>query len=227
MNKLILNRIIKRITNKNDRLLISSLSYYSILALIPTILLTTLILKTFNIPIYIKYQSFFNLISINFISNFFIVIITIYMISRVFLLLLKKHFSTIKSLSFSIALSISMIIFLTLFFTSYTIANSFFSNTIRFILIMLFFLTISLWLSTSSFKYSLLFSIFYSIISNIFLQIFFYFATFFSNYEKVYGILSPMFIIILAIHLFIYITHIIYITSEEFTKISKIKFIKR
>ena len=226
MNKFILDRLLIRFKNKQTQFMISSLSYYAILALIPTLLLTTTILNLFNIDVYLKYENILNSITINNFSNALVFIITLYMISRIFFTLLRTKFSLIKSVIFSIIFSIISILFLSLFFTTYVLKSNFISIVSKLTLMTIFFFLLIKFLSVSNLKYSVIFSISTSIISNIFIYAFSLIASFFINYEKYYGILAPIFIIILVIHIIINIVFFAFIGAEEFTKISKMKFVK-
>lgn len=227
MNKLIFEMISKRINNKNTKLIISSLTYYAILALIPTLLLTMLILKNLNLNIPYNYHNFLDKIMSDFFVDFFIVIVIFFMISRIYFFILKEKFSLSKSLVLSISFSLLSVSFLTLFITTYMINNFIVSNLIKASLLFCFFFILIYFSSISSLKYSLLVSLLFSLICNLFFYLFFYAATFFIGYENYYGFLAPVFLLILAIYLFIYISCIAYIGAEEFTKISKIKFVKR
>lgn len=227
MNRAILNLIIKKMNSSSNRFLVSSLSYYAILAIIPTFLLLAIILENFNISILENYKNILDKLTINWAANSIIFLVIIYMISKTFFNAYNNKFSIIKSLLLSVISSIGLIIFLTLFLSTYTIPNNILSIALKVLLIFLFSLLLFYFTSQANFKYSCLFSFFLSIFSNIFLYFFLLSASFFINYENYYGILAPIFIIILAIHLFIYITFIAYISAEEFTKISKIKFVKR
>lgn len=226
MNEIILKLFIHRLSNPKTKLIISSLSYYAILALIPTFLLITIILKIFDVPIYLEYKYIFDKISISLISNTLVSVITIYMISRLFLIIIKEKFSPIKSIILSIIFSMLMIVFLTLFFSTYILANNYISALLKVIIVFLFLFSIILTFSRANFKYSIIFSLIASIVSNLLLYAFILSVSFFINYENYYGILAPIFLIILAIHLFIYIVCVAYIGAEEFTKISKIKIMK-
>lgn len=227
MTKIIFDLLIKRITNKNTKLLISSLTYYSIISLIPTLLLTTLILDFFHLQINMDLTVIFNYIGGSFWSNFIIVFFSIYLISRIFFVILKDRFSLPKSLIFSIAGSLLLIIFLVSFISSYLIENFYLENIIKLLLLFTLLFLIIFMVSKSNLKYSLIFSSAFSLVSLILFYGFFYAATFFINYENYYGILAPIFLIILAINLFINLIYITYIGAEEFTKISNIRFIKR
>lgn len=226
MNKIIFDMFVKEFQKTKTKLLLSSLSYYAILALIPTLSLTTLILKFFEIPLYLENQEIFDSISINLISNILVSIVTIYMISRIFLIILKDKFSTIKSYLLSFAFSILLIIFLTLFLTSFTLTNNWISFSIKFLSVSFFLFLIIKIISKANYKYSLLFSLSFSLISNIFFYIFFIIASFFINYENYYGILAPIFLIILVIHILIFLFYTAFIGAEIFTKISNIKIVK-
>ena len=102
MNKIILDCIYKRIKDKKTKFIASTLSYYAIISIIPTLNLSTFILKTLFSKTYINYQSILDFFDYTTFSNLFISIITLYMISKLFFILLKNHKSTIKALILSI-----------------------------------------------------------------------------------------------------------------------------
>ena len=110
MENLLIQRIFFRMKETKTKLLIFSLSYYAILAIIPTVFLTITILDFFKISIDFKYQFIYDKIGQNIISGLVITGVVIYMISRIFLLILKDKFSFVKSLIFSIILSLIFIL---------------------------------------------------------------------------------------------------------------------
>lgn len=226
MNKVIAEMILKKLNSKKTNLLLSSLSYYSILAIIPTLLVVTSLLKFLGLEIYLEYQDFFDLISLNMLSNTIISLVTLYMISRIFFVMLKDRFSLLKSLAFSIVFSLLLIIFLSSFLSTYLLQNNVLSIAIKVVLVFTFFFLLLYFISESNAKYSLIFSLVFSLVSNIFIYFFIIVTSFFINYENYYGILAPIFLIILAMNIFIYIARLAYISAEEFTKISRIKIIK-
>ena len=219
----ILEKMLKRIFNKNTTLLISSLTYHSIIALIPTMLLTMLILNYLNLNITLNIEEIFTYIGRDLISNLIIASFTIYLISRAFFILFKERFTLLKSLLFSISGSIFIIVFSTSFLMTYLIQNSYLEPLVKLVVIFIFFLTINTVMSEANFKFSLLFSLSFSSISFLMFYFFFNVGKSLLNYENYYGILAPIFLIILAINLFIYIVYFSYIGAEEFTINSNIK----
>lgn len=227
MNEIILKSIISKITNKKTKLYISTLTYYSIIAIIPTLVLSATILRIFNLEFYFQYKYIIDEITLSPLSNLIISLITLYMISRIFYILLKDRFSLLKSVVITIVFSLLLVLFLSLFFASYLVSNIYLSLTIKIILLFSFCFLLLYFTSNSKLKYNFIFSFFFSIISIIFINFFILITSFFINYENYYGILAPVFIIILALNLFIYLAYITYIGAEEFTKISSITIIKR
>lgn len=227
MENLLIQRIFFRMKETKTKLLIFSLSYYAILAIIPTVFLTITILDFFKISIDFKYQFIYDKIGQNIISGLVITGVVIYMISRIFLLILKDKFSFVKSLIFSIILSLIFIVILTVFLSTYALSNIYLSSFIKFLLLFSFLFILLYFLSNSNMKYSLIFTTFFSLIISAFLYFFSIISAFFINYENYYGLLAPIFTIFLAINITIHIVSIAFIVSEEFTYISKIKIIKR
>ena len=105
--------------------------------------------------------------------------------------------------------------------------NIYLSFIIKFILLTGTLFSIIFFIGKANAKFSLLFSTVFSSVITILFYAFFYAANFFINYEKYYGVLSPIFLVFLALHLFINLVSLAYICAEEFTKIPNIKFIKR
>ena len=226
MNKLILSLITKRLKQQKHNFLLTALTYYVVLAFIPTYLLTLFLLEQLGINVKTHWFLLDNLFATNWIANTSVSIVIFYMISRAFFILYQNRFSTIKSFFLTVLTSILLIIFLTFFVYSYAIDFPLLSITLRMILTCFFLFFIYYFTSISSLKYSIIFSCAFSVISNIFLYFFRIITSFFINYETYYGSFSPIFIIILTLHLLIYILYIGYVCAEEFTKISSIKFVK-
>ena len=227
MNKFILDRMLVRFKNQKTQFMISSLSYYAILALIPTFLIAITIAKFFNLQLNLQHLYFFENITINWSLNITIFIVIITMISRCFLSFYKAKFQLIKAIILSIISSVFVIAFFTFFLITNTINNTFFNFTFKILMTLFFLLILFLFTSDSNFKYSLLFSLTFSIILNLIFNCFLLAASFLLDYELYYGLLAPFFLLIIAINLSIHLIYIGYICAEEFTKISKIKFVKR
>ena len=225
MNRLIFNQIAKRI-NAN-KFHISSLTYYAILSIIPTFLLVKLLLNFFHLNYDNNYSYLFDYIKENQTFDIIVFSVITYMISRTFFFMYQNRFSTLKSLIFSFISSVFLVVFFACFIMSQSIRNPLLSILLKGVVTFLFCFLLLYFISKSNLKYSLIFSLSFSVISNIFIYFFISLTTFFLNYEKYYGVFAPFFLTILAIHLSIYLLYITYISSEEFTKISKIKFIKR
>lgn len=226
MSIFLINNLFKRINSKNTNLLIASFTYHSIISLIPTLLLTMLILNYLNIKMIFDLDFLFVHIGNNFWANFLICFFSIYWISKNFFIILKERFSLIKSLIFSFFGSLIIILFLTSFISTYLIDNIAVSNLAKLLTLFMFLFVIITTISSANFKYSFIFSLAFSAVSLLVFHAFFSIAIFFIDYEKYYGILAPIFLIILSIHLFIHIIYFAYIGAEEFTKISNIRFIK-
>lgn len=226
MNKIIFDSIYKRITSSKTKFIASALSYYAIVAIIPTLILSIFILKTFNVNIPIIYQQILEKLSLNVFSNILISTITIYMISKVFFTILKNKKSAIKSLLLSITYSLISIAFISCFLFASVIKNTLIHFFIVNALIFSFLLVIICFSSTSKLRYSIISSLTFSVISYLFIYFFQIATSFFIDYENYYGVLAPIFLFILAIHIFIYISIYAYICAEEFTKISNIKILR-
>ena len=225
MNKLILNSILKRIEKEKTKLLISSLTYYAILAIIPTSVLSITLLNIFNRGSN-YYQILFSKLSLNLFSNIIISSITIYMISRIFFLIIREKKTLIKSLFYSILFAIVFVLMFTVFLYTTSIKNVYLNWSLKLTSIFLFSFSTIHFISKSKLKYSVIFSLLFCLISNIFIFIFTTATNFFINYESYYGVLAPIFLLILSLNLFIYMFIIAYISSEEFTNFSNIKIIK-
>ena len=203
MNKFILDKLLFRFNDKQTKFKISSLSYYSILALIPTLILTVSILRFFRIEPPIKHQTFLSFLQINTLSSSIVFFITIFMLSRVFFILIKDKFSMKKSLFFALTFSLLMLIILSLFFMTYTIKNIYLNISLKLSILFCFFFLLIHFLSKSNIKYTLIFSSLTAFVSYSFFYLFSITTSFFVNYENYYGLLAPTFIIILGIHVFI------------------------
>ena len=226
MNELILKSISRKLTNKKSKLYLSTLSYYAIIALIPTIVLSSSILRIFNLEVYSKYKYLIDEISSNSFTNVTISVITIYMISRIFYTLLEGKFTTIKTIVLTLFFSVLLVLFLCLFLSTYLLSNMLLETILKISLICIFNFLILQFISNSNLKYSLIFSLSFSILNNIVIHFFTIVTYFFINYEVYYGALAPVFLMILGINIFILLTYISYIGAEEFTKISNIKIVK-
>jgi hypothetical protein len=85
---------------------------------------------------------------------------------------------------------------------------------------------ICLLLDKNTLKFSMLFSLPFSLIINLFFYFFELISISFFSYETYYGLLSPIFLLILEIHIIIHIIYLYFLFSNTYTKISKIKVIK-
>lgn len=226
MNKLILNSIFKKLENKNNKLLVSSLSFQAILAIIPTIISTSMILNFFDISIPENFSFLLILINKSWIPNSLVFLFSFYIISKLFYSILKVNYSFKKAIIFSAFSSLLTIAFLIAFFLTYILKNNLITILAKTSITFIFAFSIFEIFGRSSFKYNVIFSVLFSIISTTFIYIFSLVFFFFIEYEKYYGFLSPIFISIILVHYLIYIALTFYICSEEFTKFSKIKFIK-
>jgi len=226
MNKAILSVFIKRLFDTKTNLIISTLTYYFLLAIIPTFLLLNLLLEfihiqPFNLP-------FKTLSSSNFSLSFTIslLLISLYLLSRVFFTFLQTKKSFKFSLLFSLLLSLATIILLSLLILTFIIKNHFLRLVFRVTILAITLILINLIIDMKNIKYSLIFSLPFSAIINVFFYIFELFSKQFLEYENYYGLLAPLFIFILEINIVIYLIYIYYLLTETYTKISSIKFIK-
>ena len=226
MNKAILKLFLRQLFNEKTTLIISTLTYYFLLAIIPTFLLLNLLLKSIhfsslNLP-------FINAFSYDFSFSFIIslLLITLCLLSRVFFTFLQTKRSIKYSFLYSLLLSFAFFVLLTLFLCTFLLENSFIKHVFLFILLTITLIIISVVINVKVLKYSLIFSSPFSIIICCFLYLFEAFSTQFLQYENYYGLLAPLFIFILEINLVIYLIYSYYLLSETYTKISNIKIIK-
>ena len=226
MNKIIFETILKRFNSNARKHLTISLTYYCILALLPTILILSLITSFFNISIIVKHDFFYSKDTLNFVPNIIFFATAIYLISRVFSVVYRQKNGPIKSFVISLAFSLISISFLTIFIFTFTIKSTYIKLFLQFMILCFFLFIIIRFFSYSSSRYALIFSAIFSPIAILLIYGFALVSQFFINYENLYGILSPLFLFIFLLNILINVASIFYISSEEFTKISKIKFIK-
>ena len=227
MNGLIMRIIVSRINSKRSNFVVSSVSYYAILTLIPTFVISASVIEMIGFDLPKEYKYIFTNLTTSNISNIIIILLMFFMISKAFFSAFSNKFNSKKSLFLSIISTFTTITFLIFFLLSYTFKSPVLSFLGRVVFSAVFlFLTLK-FMSKSNLKYSIIFSIIFSFFLNFLLKLFLLAAEFFINYERYYGVLAPIFIAILALHFTIYFTFIAYVCAEEFTKISKIKFVKR
>ena len=226
MNKLMLNLIFKKLESKNTKLLISSLSFQIILAIIPAIISISSILIFFNISITSEYQFLLILINKKTIQNSLAFVFSFYIISKLFFSISSLKHPIKYSFILSITLTITTILFIALFSATYIITNTLLSVLLKLILILLISFFIFSFFANSTFKYNLVFSTAFSVASSTFIFIFNLVFSFLIQYENYYGFLAPFFTTVILIHYLIYLGALFFICAETFTKFSKIKFIK-
>lgn len=226
MNKTILNAIIQDFLSHKTKLILCTLTYYTIIAFIPTFFVVSTLFEILNISTNI---SFLNSLDITLESNSYILILSIislYLLSRIFFSFLEVRFELKKAFLYSFLLSFTFIVFLCFFVMSFMIKTSYLRTIFRIVSIAIGLLIISNFLEKKNFKYSLIFSIPFSLIINLFFYLFEITSSRFIAYENYYGFFAPLFVLILEIHIVIHIIYLYYLFTTIYTKISNIKFIK-
>ena len=225
MERMILKTILKDFFSKKTKLLICTLTYYTILALIPSIIAITMILSLLKINILPALPKEFLNLKTSF-STLTIFAISLYFVARIFNVLISKK-SGYNELILSFVLSIISVTFIIMFLFTFFITNSALqfiiqSSLISFILVLINYFFIGEF-SASSFATSSLFS--------LIIMGFFYFFLFLSkdyiNLENYYGFLGPIFMSILVIHIVINIAYLNFCVAKTYASFSGIKFIKR
>ena len=246
INKYISKKIIKHLFSERTNLHASSLSYLTILALIPTLIISASIyniltnyLPLLQHPYFHKIRSILSNLQLNTTSNLIINIICINLLSSgIFSLLTTfedlykfkfKNYIRKKLYSISLALAIILIIVLGLSF-SVTIASNKSLKSIDF-LIDFFIITSSLLLfyklaSFQKIKYIYIGAIATSLLLTIFLHFFYYIINNFSSLTSYYGTLTPLIISFLLIYYSCYIIYFGIFINYEIKKLSRIKFMK-
>ena len=225
MERIILKAIIKDFFNKNTKLLICTITYYTILALIPSIIAITMILNTLKIDVIPTLPKEFLTIKTGF-STLTIFIISLYFIGRIFYVLVNKK-RTNNQLFLSSILALISIAFTMLFLFTFFIEIDLIKFIIQSALISFILTSINCFslrnFSISSFIISSLFSL----IIMVFFHFFLLLSKDFINLDNYYGFLGPFFMSILVIHIVVNIAYLSFSTAKAYSTFSSIKFIKR
>ena len=239
--------IFKNLTSEKTSTVIGNLSYLAILALAPTIIITTSLLNILSnyfslnsIPSFKKIYTISNILNLNQTTSFLINIICINLLSSGIFALLsvfekiyhfqfknyirKKLYSL--ALSFTLLLIIISLITLTFFISKY----EYLQNIDFLITLTAIFLAILSFYKFSTFqKLKNLYA--GALISSFFLTIFFNFFYYiinnFSNVISYYGFLAPIIIAVLLIYYSCYIIYLGVILIVEFSKKRRIKLLNK
>ena len=226
MTRYIFNLIFRSYQSRPSGIIVASLTYNAILALIPTIILTLNLISPLSkeIPLYDLIE---NLSIPNLVSNIFIFTIVFTMLIRLFLEPLKRKYSLVKALIFSLISAVMLVAAMSLFLITYIISNQVLQTITRILLAFIFSLFVLKLFTKSNLKYSFIFSLTLSVIFVIYINFFVLLTKYFIDYRPMYGILAPLFVIILGINGLIFILYFSSIASEQFTKISNVKILKK
>lgn len=230
--------IFKNLTSERTNVIIGNLSYLAILALAPTIIITTSLLNILSrhfplneISIFSKIYEISNTLNLNQTTGFFINLICINLLSSGIFSLLSnfekiyrfEFENYIKKKLYSIALSLILLLsIIAIIALSFFISQKPLFQKVDFLINLLsIFFAILLFYKFSTFqKIKKLYSgaIVSAFFLTIFLNFFYYIINNFSNIKSYYGLLAPIIILILLIY---YACHIIYLgilINVEFSK---------
>ena len=247
INKHIAKQIIKHLFSERTNLHASSLSYLTILALIPTLIIT---MSIFNIltnylpllehPYFHKINIILDHLHLNTISSLLINIICINLLSGGTFSLLStfedlykfKFKNYIRKKFYSIALSIIIILIIVLGLSiSFTIsANKFLSNINFIIDFVVIFISLAFFYKISTFqkaKHIYMGTTISSLLLTIFLHFFYYIINNFSSLTSYYGTLTPLMLAFLLIYYSCYIIYLGTLINYEIKKLYRIKNKKR
>jgi len=246
INKNISKKLIKHLFSERTNLHASSLSYLTILALIPTLIIT---MSIFNIltdylpllqhPYFSKINNILNTLNLNTTTNLIINIICINLLSSgIFSLLTTfedlykfKFKNYIRKKLYSIALSIIIILIIVLGLSlSFTILSfsslksiDFFIDFFVILLSLMFFYKIA---TFQKIKHIYIGAFITSILLTVFLHFFYYIINHFSSLSSYYGMLAPLMISFLLIYYSCYIIYLGVLINYETQKLSRIKIMK-
>lgn len=215
-----LKRIFKYLTSEKTSASTGNLAYLAVLAIAPTIILTTSFLDTlneyFNFSNIKSFQRIFelsNFLNLNFTANIFINIICINLLSNGIFFLLSEieniyrfeFGSNFQKRLYSLALSFILILeMIVVVLTSIFISKLVFFQNIDFIInfttIFLFIITFYKFSTFQKIKDLLPGSLVSSLLLTIFLTFFYYIIENFSDIKTNYGLLSPVIIFLILIY---------------------------
>ena len=247
INKSLLTNIFKNLFSQRTNLHAGNLAYLTIMALVPTFIIT---ISAFNIlikyipllehPYFSKISIILEFLNLNSVSNIIINVICINLLSSgIFALLTTfedlykfKFKNYLRKKLYSIALAIIIIFTIIISLSiSFTIeVNTFFKNIDFIIDLLTIFFSLILFYKLSTFqklKNIYTGAIISSLFLTIFLHFFFVIINNFSNLQSYYGFLTPLMIAFLLIYYSCYIIYSGIIINFEIKKHSRIKLLKR
>lgn len=213
-----------------------NLAYLSILALAPTIILTTSILSLVNSyinlsaqPTFRKIFSISNALNLNHTTSLFINLICINLLSSGIFSLLSifekiydyKFKNYIRKKLYSVALSLILLLeIITILFTSFFITRHHFFKSISFIItlttILISLLSFYKFATFQKIKHLYPGALISSLTLTVFFSFFYYIIENFSNINSYYGLLTPIIIAILLIYYSCYIIYFGILLNVEF-----------
>lgn len=224
MNKLIFQHIMQDFLSYKARLLICTITYYSILALIPAAVLVSKTFSkfdsTFINPVFIKTGDIYYNASIVTMC-----VISIVFLSRIFRyfyptdLLIKR---IVKSIFLSIITALSFFIFVAIF----SLKNPLIKLVAQVIFVIIFLSILDITLFKKMNKTSLIITSVFSVFIVLFAYAFELISSSIINYEDYYGFLSPIFLIILEIYFIINLAFLNFIFIKYFRLFERINFVK-
>lgn len=243
INKHITKKIIKHLFSERTNLHASSLSYLTILAIIPTLIITT---SLFNIltnylpllkhPYFHKINAILVYLNLNTASSLIINIICINLLSSgIFSLLTTfedlykfKFKNYIRKKLYSISISIIIVLIIVLGLSiAFTISSANFLKSIDFIIdFFIIFISLISFYKIATFqkiKHTYIGSTIAAILLTIFLHFFYYIVNNFSTLSSYYGTLTPLMLSFILIYYSCYIIYLGILINYETKKLSRIK----
>ena len=227
INYIKIRYILKKLFNEKTNSLIGNLSYLTILAIAPTIIIITSLLNILSrylspniFLVFSKIYEISNTLNLNQTTNFFIIIICLNLLSNgIFSLLTNfediykfKFENYVQKKLYSITLSVIFILLIIcITILTFLLRKNIFFNKISFIInLSSIFLAILSFLKFSTFqKLKNLYpgALISSLFLTSFLSFFYYIINNFSNLKSYYGLLAPIIISILLIYYSCYIIY--------------------
>lgn len=243
MNGLTLKKIIRHLFDEKTAMHAGNLTYLTMLALIPTFIITTSVFELFSAylslakpPYFLTINNILSFLNLNYTTNIIINLICINLLSSGIFSLLStfekmygfKFKNYLRKKLYSIALSILLIFTIIIGFSlSFTLTNYIFFRQIDLILdFLIIFILMTLFFKICTFqkiKNIYTGTLISSLLLSIFLKFFYLTITNFSNLTTYYGILTPIIILLLLIYYSCYIIYLGIIINHETSKIKRIK----
>lgn len=247
INNQITKKIFKHLFSERTNLHASSLSYLTILALIPTLIIT---MSIFNIlknylpiiehPYFSRINSILLFLNLNQITNIVINIICINLLSSgIFSLLTTfedlykfKFKNYIRKKLYAIALSIIIVLTIVIGLSlSFTLSTYNLFNEVNFLIdFFVIFVSLLFFYKLATFekiKHIYIGSIITSLLLTIFLHFFYYIINNFSALSSYYGTLAPLMVSFILIYYSCYIIYLGILINFETKKLSRIKLLKK